>query len=263
MSPQISGDAFNLIVTEEVGSERRYIGHYTHFEWPGGRSGATVGCGYDCGYAKPAEIRVDWDGILDAANIDALVRASGLQGNAAHEFVLAHKTIVTVSWDQAMTEFRNREIPKWIARVGAHLPNLDKLSPDSLGALVSLAYNRGPSFDAEGDHYREMRAIKAHMALAQFDAIPADILAMQRLWPKDGDLWRRRAHEAALFKRGLTEPPASILAPAVIGSAPAAPAAAARGAAPPAPVPVPAHLDGLPALADTFARIGAFVEAHA
>ena len=69
---------------------------------------------------------------------------------------------------------------------------------------MSLAYNRGCSFDLPGARFAEMRAIKAHMAALNFQAIPADILSMQRLWPRGGDLWNRRAHEAALFQKGLT-----------------------------------------------------------
>jgi GH24 family phage-related lysozyme (muramidase) len=199
----ISDAAFNLIVAEEDSNEAYYTRHYRHFEWPAGASGPTIGIGYDCGYVTVAEARADWAGIVDAATLAAIAHACGLKGDAAASFVRAHGKSVTISWDQAITEFREREVPKWLKRVSAALPNCDKLSADSLGALVSLSYNRGCSYDLPGARYAEMRAIKAHMAGDAFGKIPADILSMQRLWPRGGDLWRRRAHEAALFQKGL------------------------------------------------------------
>jgi GH24 family phage-related lysozyme (muramidase) len=200
----ISDDAINLIVDEEVSDSAYYTKHYQHWDWPEGASGATIGIGYDCGYCTPDEIRADWADILPAEQIAELVKASGIKGQAAHEFVIRHAGTVTVPFSAAMKEFTDREIPKWAAHVKSMVPNTDKLSPDSFGALVSLAYNRGAGvFVNPGPRYGEGRSIRNHMADENFAAIPDDILSMQRLWPRGSDLWRRRAHEAALFKKGL------------------------------------------------------------
>jgi GH24 family phage-related lysozyme (muramidase) len=199
----ISDDAFNLIVTEEDGSEAYYTRHYQHFEWPAGASGPTIGIGYDCGYVSVQEAKADWTGIVDDATIQHIVAACGKQGRNAHAWVAAHGGSVTITWDQAIKEFRDRELPKWIQRVQGALLNCDKLSPTSFGALVSLAYNRGASFGAPGARFAEMRAIKQHMSTENFSTIPHDILSMRRLWPQGGDLWRRREHEAVLFQKGL------------------------------------------------------------
>lgn len=201
----ISDDAFDLIVTEEDSSEAYYTKHYTHFDWPQGASGPTIGIGYDCGYVTAAEASADWANIVDQPTVNGIISACGIKGKAAQAFVQAHGQSVTITWDQAIAEFRNREIPKWISRVTADLPNCEKLSPDSFGALVSLSYNRGCSYDMPGPRFVEMRAIKAHMQSQNFAAIPNDILAMQRLWKKSGDLWNRRVHEAALFLKGLPQ----------------------------------------------------------
>ena len=202
-SDAISDAALNLIVTEEVSGAAYYARHYTHFEWPAGASGPTIGIGYDCGYVTPAQARVDWDAFVGQGTIDAIVLACGLRGAVAQQFVRQSGGSVTVTWDQAIAQFRAREIPQWVAKVRARLPNFDELRPDCRGALVSVTYNRGVSFDLPGPRYAEMRSIKAHMAAKNFAAIPGDILSMQRLWPKGGDLWKRRAHEAALFQEGL------------------------------------------------------------
>lgn len=199
----ISDDAISLIITEEDGNEGYYQKHYRNWEWPGGASGPTCGIGYDCGYVTTGEARVDWDGIIPQEMIEAVVRACGLRGELAQAFVNKHKYDINISWSDAITEFRKREVPKWIARVTKDLPNCEFLSQSSLGALVSLAYNRGCSFDLPGPRFAEMRSIKYHMQHHNFEMIPNDILSMRRLWPGGGDLWRRRGHEAELFKSGL------------------------------------------------------------
>jgi GH24 family phage-related lysozyme (muramidase) len=210
MALQISDDAFDLIVAEEDSNEAYYTRHYEHFEWPAGASGPTIGIGYDCGYVTIAEAQADWSGIVDDTTLGAIQRACGLRGEIAAAFVRARGGSVTITWDQAIAEFRNREVPKWLARVQAALPNTDKLPPDSLGAIVSLSYNRGTGgFNDPGPRYAEMRAIRALMAAENFSKIPAEFLAMRRLWPVDGDLWKRRGHEAALFQKGLAVPTAA------------------------------------------------------
>jgi GH24 family phage-related lysozyme (muramidase) len=201
----IGKPAFDLIVTEEDSSEAYYVRHYEHFDWPAGASGPTVGIGCDCGYMTTEEIRRNWTGIVDAATVAALERAAGLRGQAAHAFVEHYGNTVTITWDEAIAEFATRELPHWVATVEGDLPHFVELAPDCKGALVSLAYNRGASFHAPGPRFVEMRAIAASMAGERFERIPAEILAMQRLWPRGSDLWRRRAHEAALFAQGLKD----------------------------------------------------------
>jgi GH24 family phage-related lysozyme (muramidase) len=84
------------------------------------------------------------------------------------------------------------------------LPNFVDLPPLCQGALLSLSYNRGTGgYDDPGSRDSEMRAIKADMAEKKFTAIPALIISMRRLWPRGGDLWNRRIHEASLFQKGL------------------------------------------------------------
>lgn len=205
MTAIISDAAFNLIVADEDSDEAYYTRHYTHFEYPGYASGPTIAIGFDCGYVTPIEARMAWEGILPDNMIDNIVAACGLTGNAAREFVLRYGQSVTITWDQAIAEFRTREVPKWIKRVQNALPNTDKLSPDSLGALVSLSYNRGTGGYSD-PHPRdaEMRAIRALMASQRFSEIPGEIRSMRRLWPPAGSgLWKRRTQEAALFQNGL------------------------------------------------------------
>lgn len=201
---QASQSGIDLIVTEEDAGEAYYTRHYEHFEFPGGASGPTVGIGFDCGYSMALQIRDAWTGIVDSATVAALMHAAGLKGEVARGFVRSYGNTVTITWDQAMAEFMGRELPEWEAKCRATLPNYGLLPGDCAGSIDSIAYNRGiGGFHAPGDRYREMRAITMLMSSKQFNLIPAQILAMRRLWPVGGDLWRRREHEAALFQRGL------------------------------------------------------------
>jgi GH24 family phage-related lysozyme (muramidase) len=202
-APRSSQRAILLIVTEEDGDQPYYLATEQHFSWPGGASGPTVGVGFDCGYETPGSVSDEWTGFIDAGRIATLQCATGHTSGAAQTWVAEHRYDVTITWAEALAQFGGRELPKWENIVQQHLPNTNLLSGDSFGAIVSLTYNRGPSYDLPGSRYIEMRNIKAHMAAKAFDQIPGEFLAMRRLWPTGGDLWNRRGHEAILFRDGL------------------------------------------------------------
>ena len=195
--------AIDLIVAEEVSSQAVYQAKYQHPEWPGGASGVTIGIGYDCGYSTPDVIHADWSDKLPAPMVKCLEDVAGIHGSPARSYSSALHGVVTVPWEAAMAVFIQRDMPKWEQIVAHALPNTDKLSGDSFGALVSLAYNRGASFTLAGDRCREMRDIKALMGALQFERIPDEFRSMKRLWPNVSGLQHRRDHEAALFAKGL------------------------------------------------------------
>ena len=198
----ISARAYNLIISFEVSGEAVYNKRYRHPEWPGGRSGVTVGIGYDVGYCSAAQLTNDWTGKISVAAIASLQTVRGLKGTAARN-ALASVRNVDVPWAAAISVHQSTVIPRWVGIVTNALPNTGELSPDCLGALVSLTYNRGPSFSASGARYAEMRAIKQAMTSRNFAAIPDHIRDMKRLWPNVAGLLRRRDREAQLFQAGL------------------------------------------------------------
>lgn len=198
--------AFDLIVSQEVTSKAVYERKYRRPEWPGEQSGPTVGIGYDLGQTAAATIKADWSGRVPAAMLDAMVACSGHKGDAGRKKTLAVKNKIDIPWDTALAVHEQCVIPRWEAKVAAALPNTDLLSPDCFGALLSLTFNRGPSFSTAGERYKEMRSIKAHMAAKRFEQIPAELRAMKRLWPGTLGLLKRRDAEAALFEKGLKAP---------------------------------------------------------
>jgi hypothetical protein len=201
----ISDRAVELIVVFEVGGQHAYETRYRHPIWPRGRSGITCGIGYDVGFVTPAALASDWHGNTSDANITLLSRACGVTGQAAAALV-APMAAVDIPFANAMAVFRDTSLRQTIARTVHALPNADKLHPDSLGALVSLVYNRGASFSLAGDRYAEMRQIRADVAASRFTLVPGRLRGMKRLWAHEPDsrgLLTRRELEAVLFEAGL------------------------------------------------------------
>ncbi len=204
-STPISQSATDLIVSFEVSSEAHYTACLQQPTWPQHQSGVTIGIGYDLGWVSQADFEEDWTPYLDAGRLAALTPVLGLRGAAA-QAALDSVAGVRVCWNEAITEYREQSQPRTVGETEGALPNTGDLSPESLGALVSLVYNRGASFAKQGPNFVEMRNIKALMAGKLFDQIPDQIRAMKRLWPTDTGLKRRREEEADLFAAGLRGP---------------------------------------------------------
>jgi pimeloyl-ACP methyl ester carboxylesterase len=199
----ISVRAFDMIVEFEVSSEALYTSRYRRPVWPKKASGVTIGIGYDVGYETIAQLHQDWDGAIPASMVKALEAALGVTGTPADAVAANLRNSVDVPWDAAISVHRSKVVPRWVGLVEGHLPNTSLLSADSLGALVSLTYNRGASFGNPDDRYSEMRAIKAHMIARAFRRIPDELRSMKRLWPDVPGLQDRREKEARLFELGL------------------------------------------------------------
>ncbi|MBY5586530.1 hypothetical protein HFO49_03380 [Rhizobium leguminosarum] len=199
----IGQNAFDLIVEFEVSSAQVYERKYRSTIWPQGESGVTIGIGYDVGYASKSQLHFDWDGAIPAAMVVVLEKALGVKAAAAAAIARSLAPSVDISFDAAIGVHRTKVVPRWVALVEGSLENTHLLSPDSLGALVSLTYNRGASFPKPGDRYAEMRNIKSDMANRAFGRIPGELRSMKRLWPTVPGLQARREREARLFEAGL------------------------------------------------------------
>lgn len=201
---KISQSAFDLIVREEVSSKAYYERHYTHPEWPGGASGITIAIGYDLGYATRAKITADWQALVSPEMLKVMLLCAGITGVAAQQLLPSVKALINIPWDAAINVFANRDIPNWTASVLDKITRADRLTPTCLGVGVSIAYNRGASFDLSGDRYAEMRAIKQHVNANQLTLVAGDLRSMKRLWPTVKGLRDRRDREAALWEAGLS-----------------------------------------------------------
>lgn len=201
----IAQPAIDLIVASEVTSKAHYQKKLQSPIWPKGRSGVTIGIGYDVGTVDEPTLRADWAGVLDEAALARLAKTCTITGPRAEAFIRGLADL-RVPFEDAMKVFLARSLPVFIGQVERALPNTALLGPECLGALTSLVYNRGTPFQRPDDRYREMRAIREHMADKAFALIPGELRAMKRIWqgdPNSAGLLVRREAEAALFERGL------------------------------------------------------------
>lgn len=196
--------AIDLIVFFEVTGEANYKQRLTRPVWPKGQSGVTIGIGYDLGAVRPEWLRSDWDGLLDEAMIKALKPACQKAGVDASELVPRLQQI-EVPWHTAMDQFKQRLLPLYVGQTLISLPLARGLSETSLGALVSLVYNRGANFTSPKPARKEMVRIKDALASKDYASIPKLIRDMKRLWKYEDfpGLHKRRDLEAALFEEGL------------------------------------------------------------
>jgi hypothetical protein len=199
----ISPRAFDMIVTLEVTSRQVYDERYHRPVWPSEESGIIIGIGYDLARVSKEQLRLDWQGSLAEETIAALEPAAGAIAQAAKQLAPALAASVDIPWDNALAVHGGKVVPRWIGIVDRALANCRIVPPDCLGALVSLTYNQGDGYAQSGDQFREMRAIRDHMAALRFSAVASEIRAMKRLWPDNPGLTERREREAKLFEDGL------------------------------------------------------------
>jgi GH24 family phage-related lysozyme (muramidase) len=210
---QISKLAVDTIVQLEVSDEKTYTRQYQGVEVPGSYSGVTIGIGYDIGQITRDFFKEDWQGLIPDELIDRLSAACGKIKAAAKEIAQSLED-VKITWQVAIDQFTNRTLPLYVADTESAFKNTGKLHPDSLGALVSLIYNRGTAFsgsNANGEDTRsEMRNIREMMEQGRFGEIPDQFRAMKWIWDQDhGNYSRglliRRDIEADLFAHGLAQ----------------------------------------------------------
>jgi len=193
----LSPKGIKAIIGWETGGES---GYDKHPEWPGEKSGITIGVGWDLGHTPATETSRAWSQHLDSNTLAALVSVSGRKGQDA-KVVLPHVRHLVVPWESALAVFEEVTIPTWYLRTLRIYPQVGEIPGDCAAALVSLVFNRGASLT--GDRRKEMLRIQELLRVGELDKIPEQFRAMKRLWPDSRGLRRRRDEEATLFEQGL------------------------------------------------------------
>jgi len=197
----ISQKAIDLIIASE--------GCDLSPNWPGGESGVTYGYGYDLGYNSKDTIKKDWGGLVSKEVLDFMLSVSGLKGQPAKAQVTELTKRYRISNPAAQTVLKTVSIPKFTALALRTYPGLDKLNPDTIGAIVSLVFNRGASFGTEGkpswESRREMRELAPLITSGDYAGIADKIESMKRLWQgkQMGGLIVRRENEANLINESI------------------------------------------------------------
>lgn len=194
-------ESLEMIALSEIGSDISKYNPKPRMNGPLG--GVVIGLGYDLAFVSAEQFAEDWTTSLGRSEFERLRAVVGLKGDAAAA-VEASVSDIDVSWDAASAVFITT-LSRWAVRLDAVLPNARELPASSYGALLSLLYNRGPSFGRDGDRYKEMRDILALMQAKDFAGIPQKLRDMKRIWPDVPALQARREREAALFEDGLRQ----------------------------------------------------------
>jgi GH24 family phage-related lysozyme (muramidase) len=201
----LSKEAYDLMLFYEVGGGKSsYEKLYSKANWPGGKSGITIGIGYDIGMNRRGTFVSDWTGILSDSDLNRLADCAGIIGSAAKNKVSSVNDI-SISWEAAQAVFVKKTIPRYKRECLIAFPGADKLHPSAFGALCSMVFNRGPS--TSGKRREEMANIRAAI-IGQtkvtdiYDYIANQIIASKRIWANTGQsgLLKRRDKEAALVR---------------------------------------------------------------
>ena len=195
----VSTKGLDEIVRFEISSFSFFERRLANPIWPGGSSGVTIGIGYDLGFNTRGQIEKAWRGKLPDAEVDALLIAAGVKGEAA-KALLPRVKHVTVSVEAAKAVFFTDTLPRFADRTRKAYPGVEKLPADAQAMLLSLVYNRGASMS--GSRRREMRAIQPLVVNQDLNGIAEQIRSMKRLWIGKGlpGLLKRRDKEAELIE---------------------------------------------------------------
>ncbi len=173
-------------------------------EKPGGSSGITIGFGYDIGQDSESAFRRDWAGKINQEDLDALAKTAGLKNDAAKK-KLPSVSHIQIPYETALDVYMTRTIPRYLKDTYKAYPGSENLSPDSLGALLSWVFNRGPSIDSS-ERDAEKRMIRNAIKNGDIEDIPNLIRQSKHIWEGDPEmrgLLPRRDEEAELFQKGL------------------------------------------------------------
>lgn len=221
---QLSKKSIDAIIAYEVTSPEYYDKRYQSPTWPGGESGVTVGIGYDLGMNRRETIIMDWTGNVNLNFVSLMADLAGISGIDARNKIVGLVKNIVVPYSSAYNVFVNNTLPKFCREAIKVFPGLDKLNPDTQGAIVSLVYNRGDrtkDIDTKAHDREEMRDLVVAIAVGDYGKIASEIKSMERLWDGipdyEGDketkvagLMSRREDEAKMVMDSLTRADQSI-----------------------------------------------------
>jgi len=186
------------IVSFEISSAAYYRKFLQHPTWPGGKSGVTIGIGYDLGFHSASRIQNDWQGKISDVDLEQLKEVSGLKGDEA-KAALAKVRAIQIPLDAASEVHYQATLPTYAAKTKKAYPGVESLPADAQAMLLSLVFNRGTKMS--GASRREMKAIQPLVAAQDLDGIASEIRSMKRLWDIDKlpGLHKRRDAEADMI----------------------------------------------------------------
>ncbi|WP_249409210.1 pesticin C-terminus-like muramidase [Acinetobacter sp. SFB] len=165
-----------------------------------GRSGVTLGYGYDLGQQSIEQIKKDLALYYNPDQIQRLLKAQGKKGVSAQALVSSLSDI-TISKNKAydMVMIVKKRYAKDTLKI---YPDILKYHPHCQGAILSLVYNR--YIGLKGNRRKEMREIQDDLKKSGSN-VSISLRNMKRLWTtkQNRGLQARREDEAKIFEKGL------------------------------------------------------------
>ena len=178
-----------------------------HPYWPKGKSGVTLGVGWDAGYHSEAELRETW-APLGAETISQLANATGKRGREAQTLIPALRSI-EIPRSLSIRIFTDSLKDHYYPFVVHVFPGLERLPADIQVVFISVVFNRGAGMGSDPDwgiatqvdQRWEIRRMREDVKRADVFAIYAHLGTMKRLWQgadHRGLLIRRRDEQALI-----------------------------------------------------------------
>ncbi|MFD1438836.1 pesticin C-terminus-like muramidase [Acinetobacter terrae] len=165
-----------------------------------GKSGVTLGYGYDLGQQSTEQIKKDLTLYYTPNQIQRLLKAQGKKGVSAQALVSSLSDI-TISKNKAydMVMIVKKRYAEDTLKI---YPDILKYHPHCQGAILSLVYNR--YIGLKGNRRKEMREIQGDLKKSGSN-VPISLRSMKRLWTtkQNRGLQARREDEAKIFEKGL------------------------------------------------------------
>ena len=196
----------NYIISKELwdfilNTEKYVATPYVPSNGDDGKSGVTLGYGYDLGQQTKSTMYNELSTFYTPGQLKRLEIALGIKGIKAYE--LSHSLR-----DITITKENAKKLAVIVKQRYAELvvsiyPEILKYHPHCQGALLSLVYNRGISLD--GPSRREMKDIQNVLKVNNAYEIPSLLRSMKRLWTttKNRGVAIRREDEAKWFEKGV------------------------------------------------------------
>ena len=193
----ISKELWDFILATESYEKQPYV--------PGGgkdgKSGVTLGYGYDLGQQTKTTMYSELSEFYTQDQLKRLEVAIGVKGTKANELV-ASLSDITITKENAkrLAIVVKRRYAESVVSI---YPEILKYHPHCQGSLLSLVYNRGSSL--KGPSRQEMKDIQKSLEEDNASVVPSLIRSMKRLWNSSSNrgLVTRRENEAKWFEKGV------------------------------------------------------------
>ena len=193
----ISKELWDFILATESYEKQPYV--------PGGgkdgKSGVTLGYGYDLGQQTKTTMYSELSEFYTQDQLKRLEVAIGVKGTKANELV-ASLSDITITKENAkrLAIVVKRRYAESVVSI---YPEILKYHPHCQGSLLSLVYNRGTSL--KGPSRQEMKDIQKSLKEDNASVVPSLLRSMKRLWTTSSTrgLVTRRENEAKWFEKGV------------------------------------------------------------